>query len=352
MLQENEILRVENLSASIPFKNGPITCIEGVSFSLLAGQTLGIIGERESGKSSLLISILGQFERVMQFRLASAQKMRLMSCRIPPPTQIPTSDDWIGCVSGKVLYNGEVITQEHLGGISFVPEDNQQNVAFEFVRRERDMGVILRSDDYPPHLLELRDKAIALFGLEEFVSRARKGKLEAATLKANQFRKIRIIEALMADPKLLLIDQPTDMLEVTEIRQLIDLLTYAQEMINLSVIVTSNDVSFFTNFLDRIAILYAGRIVEVGSTEATIFEPLHPYTKNLMASNPAVIMMYKRRGMKIRLRGIHDRHIDSTTLPSGCVFNPQCEIATDLCRTSRPNLKEFGNDRWVSCHHC
>jgi len=352
MQQENEILRVENLSASIPFKKGSVTCIEDVSFGLLAGQTLGIIGERESGKSSLLLSILGQFERVMQFQLASAQKMRLMSCRIPPPTQIPASDDWIDCVKGKVLYNGEYITDDHPGSLSFVPEDNRQKSAVEFVRPECDMGVVLRSDDYPPNLLKLRNKAITLFGLEEFVNRARKGNLEAATLKANQVRKIRILESLMSDPKLLLIDQPTDMLEVTEIGQLIDLLTYAQEMLGLSMIITSHDVSFFVGFLDKVAVLYAGRIVEVGPTEATIFEPLHPYTKNLMASNPAIIMMYRRRGKKIRLRGIPERHIDSTNLPSGCVFSPQCEIATDLCSTTRPVPKDFGNDRWVSCHNC
>ena len=352
MLLENEILRVENLSASIPFKNGPVTCIDDVSFSLLAGQTLGIIGERESGKSSLLLSILGQFEKVMQFQLASAQKLRLMSCLIPPPTQIPAAGDWIDCVRGKVLYNGEDITDDHLSGLSFVPEDNRQKAVVEFVGPEYDMGVALRGDDYPPHILELRNKAISLFGLEEFVSRARKGKLVAATLKANQVRKIRILESLMSDPKLLLIDQPTDMLEVTEIGQLIDLLTYAQEMLGFSMIITSHDVSFFTNFLDRVAILYAGRIVEVGPTEATIFEPLHPYTKNLMASNPAVIMMHMRRGKKIQLRGIPERHIDSSNLTSGCVFNPQCEIATELCKTTRPDSKEFENDRWVSCHNC
>ncbi|MGY5877370.1 MAG: ATP-binding cassette domain-containing protein [Candidatus Thorarchaeota archaeon] len=350
-MTSDTLLHVENLTAVVPLKDKPVQCIDRVTFSLGKGQTLGVIGERESGKSSLLLAILGLFERVMQFRLASAQKRRLMSCRIPPPTQIPASEDWIGCVEGSVLYKGVQLDSKESSEIAFIPEDNRQNVTFELVRIERDMGESLRRDDFEADLLELRDQVVNLFGLEHLVERAQQGFLEAARLKAGEFRKIGFIEALMERPELLIVDEPTDMLTVTEQRQVIEVLRTAKETLGFTCIITSQDATFLTELADRVAVIYAGRVVEVGDIERIIFSPSHPYTKGLMSSNPAIVMMQMKRGNRVMMKGILGVPPDPTDMPSGCTFNPRCEVVAEQCKKDRPEYREIDSGHWVACHN-
>ncbi len=350
-MTSDTLLQVENLTAVVPLKDKPVQCIDRVTFSLAKGRTLGVIGERESGKSSLLLAILGLFERVMQYRLASAQKLRLMSCRIPPPTQIPASEDWIGCVEGSVLYKGAELNSQDHSEIAFIPEDNRQNVTFELIRIERDMGESLRRSDLEADLLELRNHIINLFGLEHLIERSQQGFLEAARLKAGEFRKIGFLEALMEKPELLIVDEPTDMLTVTDQRQVIEVLRIAKETLGFTCIITSQDAAFLTELADRVAVIYAGRVVEVGDVERIIFNPSHHYTSGLMSSNPSIVMMKMKRGHRVMMRGIPGVPPDPTDIPSGCAFNPRCEAVTDRCKKERPEFREIDHGHWVACHN-
>jgi len=351
IMDASDVLQVENLTAVLPYKSGPIKCLDSISFSLKTGQTLGIIGESDSGKSSLLLSILGLFEQMMQFRLASAQKVRLVACRIPPPTEIPSPSDWDGSVAGTILFNGRPIEVAASSDIQFIPSDDRQSHKIEVLRTERDMGESLRSEIQGQGLLNLRTRLIQILDLTHIQERAEKGFLEASTLTPAVFRKLQLVAALMQKPKLLVFDDPMSTLDVSEQSQVIEALNLAKSMFGLTIILSSQDVGKIMGLVDRIAILYMGNLLELGDAEEVVFESKHPYTKALMSSNPAVAMMHMKRGKRMMLRGIPGITPDPRNIPHGCVFEPRCEFADERCTEEKPTLSEIKSNHWAGCHH-
>jgi oligopeptide/dipeptide ABC transporter ATP-binding protein len=151
--------------------------------------------------------------------------------------------------------------------------------------------------------------------------------------------------ALACSPKLLLADEPTTALDVTIQDQILKLLLDLRDRLAMSVVLVTHDLGVVAATCDRMAVMYAGRIVEKGTVEEVFAQPRHPYTRGLLGSVP--------RGNEVRtmLYSIDGTPPSLTALPNGCAFNPRCTFATDQCRRERPPLAEVGGGRMVACFH-
>ncbi|UCE11284.1 MAG: ABC transporter ATP-binding protein [Candidatus Thorarchaeota archaeon] len=343
------VLEVNNLEASVPFEDRPQRCFGPVSFSVSQGECLGIIGERESGKSTLLLAALGLFERVMHLRIASMQAVRTTLCRILPPTVVPSAEKWVGSVIGSSTFHGESLLGEYKDhsqrDIAFLPENKSSNEEAQLFRRDEDLGETLRKT-----LSETSLRLIEVLGLDHLVTKAKEQTIQSLLLKPSEVRLIRIFEALTDKPSLLVIDEPTDSLGTTDQANLIDALKVAREETGLAMIVATQDAGFLTELADRIAVLYTGRIVEMGEKSDVLYQPTHPYASGLMACNPTIMMIQMRRGIRKRLRGVPGTLPNPWDLPPGCAFHPRCSEMVEECRVSTPEIDEKTVGHWIACH--
>ncbi len=343
----NPILRVENLSAFIPFNSGPKRCFGDISLEVQMGEFFGLLGERDSGKSCLILAMLGIFEKAMLFRLASMQKAQTMSCRIPPTTQFPPIEKWEGTVSGESHYNGhgqrvDLTKEPYPRDIAYIPEANsRKNIAWFFIKEE-DVGSSLRMGGDGP---SFHSKLIDVLGLEYLAEQAKAGKpILPRLLKPSELRKIQVLDALLSKPRLLVFDEPVDVFELTERRQVINALLIAREELGMSAVIATQDAGILTELADRIAVLYTGRAVETGDAERMFFDASHPYTKGLMSSTPTIAMERMRRGRKRMLRGIPGAHPDQRKLPTGCTFHRSFFLGQTWTPECCPPKSGTGND--------
>jgi oligopeptide/dipeptide ABC transporter ATP-binding protein len=154
-----------------------------------------------------------------------------------------------------------------------------------------------------------------------------------------------IAVALACNPKLLIADEPTTALDVTIQAQVLDLLRSLQEKLQMSIVLITHDMGVAAEMADRIVVMYAGKIVEEAKTDDLFEQPLHPYTKGLLASIPGYNGEHGGR-----LHAIKGSIPNIANLPSGCRFNPRCPFATDECRAKEPPLEDRGGHK-VACWH-
>lgn len=151
-----------------------------------------------------------------------------------------------------------------------------------------------------------------------------------------------IAVAIALNPALLIADEPTTALDVTVQAQIIELLMELQESRRMAIVIITHDIALASAVSDRIAVMYAGRIIETGPTHDVLDRPAHPYTAALLESNP--------RADGGTLQSISGEPPDPASLPIGCAFNPRCQYAVDICRTNDPNDRQVSSTRSSSCH--
>jgi peptide/nickel transport system ATP-binding protein len=157
-------------------------------------------------------------------------------------------------------------------------------------------------------------------------------------------QRVMIAIALASNPKLLLADEPTTALDVTIQDQILKLILKLREELKMSVVLVTHDLGVVAETCDRMAVMYAGRIVETGMVAEVFAEPHHPYTRGLLGSVP-------QGGGRTLLLSIEGTPPSLSAMPAGCAFHPRCSFMTEICASERPELLPIGGDRLVACHH-
>lgn len=317
-----KLLEVKKLSTEFSLPQGRLRAIEKIGFELSSGEAVGLVGESGCGKSVTALSI-----------------MRL----ILSPGEI---------VEGDVYFRGE-----NLLGLS---ERDMEDI------RGKELSIVFQEP-----LTSLNPVFTIGYQIEEVVSKhlglkgkeARKKVLEMLRLVGisrpeerffsypHQFsggmrQRVMIAMALCCHPKLLLADEPTTALDVTVQAQILELLERLKDRLGLSILFITHDMGIVASLTERVLIMYAGEIVEQGTTH-DIFKKKekHPYTQGLLDSLP------KLREKRIPLKAICGQVPDMFNPPGGCRFHPRCSLAMDICRKEKPEAVVLGDRHWLRCHY-
>ena len=314
------LLSVSDLRTRFAVEDGELWPVNGVSFAVAAGETLGLVGESGSGKSMVALSILDL---------------------VPSPGQI---------VSGEVAFEGLDLlslswaAQRKVrgGGIGMVFQD--PTVSLNPVYRIGDQIADVARLHRGLGKAEAWQDAVHLLGdlgIQQPEKRARAYPFE---LSGGMRQRAQIAVAVAGRPKLLIADEPTTALDATVQAEICDLLKHIQGEFGMSILLISHDLAMVTDVADRIMVMYAGRIVEIGHWTAISREPRHPYTKGLIGAIP-----HLGAGAGRPLESIRGTVPDLVALPTGCAFHPRCPEADEDCRAAVPVLEDVG-DRLCACY--
>ena len=313
-----DVLRVEGLSVRYDTPEGAVRAANGITFRVRAGERLGVAGESGSGKSTMALSLL-----------------RL----IKPPGRIEGGSVWL---DGRDLMtlSDEEMRRLRLARIALVPQGSMNS-----------LNPVLRIRDQIADAL--RDHDVAATGrqldarLHDLLLRVGLGPEVAGMfphqLSGGMKQRVCIAIAMSLSPKVIVADEPTSALDVVVQRQVMDTLARAQADLGAAVILVGHDMGLMAQFVDRLGVMYAGRLVEISPVRDVFTEPLHPYTRMLIASLPSLV----RKGV---FQGIPGLPPPLRDLPAGCAFHPRCPLAVDRCRSETPVLREARPGGWAACH--
>jgi peptide/nickel transport system ATP-binding protein len=314
------LLSVRDLHVSYRTGSGPLPAVRGVSFELRAGETLGLAGESGCGKSSLAGAI-----------------MRLL----PPGSEVTgqvllDGEDVLGMKPGRLRAvrwtDMAIVFQGALHSLNPVQRVGRQ-IAEAIELHPREGGGRRRAPERVGELLEL-------VGLP-----ARRAADFPHQLSGGQRQRVLIALALACDPRLLVADEPTTALDVMVQAQVLRLLRDLQTTFGLAVVFITHDLSTLAAVCRRIAVMYAGRIVEEGPSREVFAGPAHPYTRALAAAFPVI----GDPAFRMRPSGLAGDPPDPRDLPPGCPFHPRCPVARPVCPHTAVELWDAGPDRRAAC---
>jgi len=302
------LLRVEHLRVEVPTRRGTLVAVDDVSFDIAPGEVLGVVGESGAGKSLTGAAIIGLLEPPL--RIAGG-RIALGSTRID---NLPY--EAMRRIRGKEI---GAIFQDPLTSLNPLYAIGYQLV--ETIRTHLDLGPA-----------EARARALSLLR-EVGIS----GADERIDHYPHQFsggmrQRVVIALALAANPRLIIADEPTTALDVSIQAQIIALLKRLGRDHGTAIMLVTHDMGVIAETAHRVAVMYAGRIVEIGPARSIVDRPSHPYTIGMMASIP------RTAGQRGRLQQIDGTMPRLNAIPPGCSFNPRCTKAIDRCRRERPEL--------------
>ncbi|MCC5811070.1 MAG: ABC transporter ATP-binding protein [Ectothiorhodospiraceae bacterium] len=319
--QQEVLLRVSGLKTQFRQDGRTVTAVDGVSFDVRRGETLAIVGESGSGKSVTAMSIL-----------------RLIPS---PPGEI---------VDGEVLFDGKDML-----GLSDeeIRKMRGSEIAMIFQEPMTSMNPVLtigRQLSEPIQVHRGGDRKSLLAKCVDLLRKVRipdpenRVKAYPHQLSGGMRQRAMIAMGLGCDPRLIIADEPTTALDVTVQAQILELLKDLTRERGTSMILITHDLGVVARYADRINVMYAGRIVEQGSSGDIFKHPKHPYTLGLMSSIPRL-----DQPSGTRLTPITGQPPDLSNLPSGCPFHPRCRFAEDRCRAERPPLTQVSDQHWKAC---
>uniref|UniRef100_A0A540VM44 ABC transporter ATP-binding protein n=1 Tax=Litorilinea aerophila TaxID=1204385 RepID=A0A540VM44_9CHLR len=312
------MLQVIDLRVYYHTARGPVKAVDGVSFNLQAGSRLGLVGESGSGKSTMALAL-----------------MRL----IKPPGRIE---------GGQILLNGvdlarlseEEMRHIRLSEISMIPQGamNSLNPVVR-IRQQIIDGMLAHGVQMTRREMDARvAQVLEWVDLEPDVAN-----MYPHELSGGMKQRVCIAIAISLRPKVIIADEPTSALDVVIQRQVMETLTRVQEELGAAVILIGHDIGLMVQSVERLAVMYGGKIAEMGTIRELFQTPRHPYTRLLIQSLP-------RLGKKGQLQGIPGLAPSLLNAPTGCLFHPRCPEAMEICRQQTPALSREPSGRVVACH--
>ena len=306
------LLEVQNLVVEFPGRRGTLRALDDVSFSIAPGEILGVVGESGAGKSLTGASIIGLLE---------------------PPGRV---------ASGRILLEGQRIDNlpheqmRHIRGrrIGAIFQDPLTSLNPLYTVGQQLVETI--RTHLPVSAAEARQRAIQLLKDTGIPAAEQRVDHYPHQFSGGMRQRVVIALALAAEPQLIVADEPTTALDVSIQAQIIQLLKHICRTRGAAVMLITHDMGVIAETCDRVAVMYAGRVAEIGPVHDVINNPAHPYTAGLMASIPD--MEHDRE----RLNQIDGAMPRLTAIPEGCAFNPRCPRAFDRCRLARPDLMPAG----------
>lgn len=311
----SNVLELKSLSVEFPTRKGVLKALDEVSFSIAAGEVVGVVGESGAGKSLTGASIIGLLE---------------------PPGRI---------CGGEILLEGRRIDQ--------LPDDEMRRI------RGREIGAIFQdpltslnplytvgqqiAETIVTHLplswAQARERAIELLEATGIPAARERIDHYPHQFSGGMRQRVVIALALAAEPKLIVADEPTTALDVSIQAQIIELLKRLCREQGTAVMLITHDMGVIAETADRVVVMYAGRVAEVGPVRDVIHAPRHPYTSGLMGSIPSVHQHTERL---VQIDGAMPR---LNAIPKGCAFNPRCPQVMPRCHLERPELMPAGSSR-------
>ncbi|MBT4487020.1 MAG: ABC transporter ATP-binding protein [Rhodospirillaceae bacterium] len=322
-------LEVEGLQTYFYTRQGIVKAVDGVSFNLGKGETLGIVGESGCGKSITALSIM---------RLVPDPPGRIVGGQVTldgkPLLQLEESE--MRDIRGNDI---SMIFQEPMTSLNPV-----LTIGFQIAE-----SLVLHQDYSKSQALERAVEMLDLVRIPEPAQRAREYPHQ---LSGGMRQRAMIAMALACNPKVLIADEPTTALDVTIQAQILDLIVQLQQQLGTAVILITHDLGVIAETAQRVIVMYAGRKVEEADVEPLFAEPMHPYTHGLMASVPQLaIMGDEGQTATERLEEIPGIVPPLNNLPPGCVFAPRCRFADDRCNAEYPPYEEKRPGHWAACWH-
>ena len=313
------VLTVSNLHVAFDTERGPAHAVNGVSFTLEPGERLGLVGESGSGKTTTALAILRM---------------------IKPPGRISGGSVRL---HGRdlLLTSGEEMRQIRFSRVALIPQGAMSSLN-PVLRVRAQIADLLEAHDV--QLAQaVRDLRIAQLlagvGLSPAVADA-----FPHELSGGMKQRVCIAMSVALDPALIIADEPTSALDVIVQKQVLQTLGEVQERLGAAIILVGHDMGLMAQFVGRIGVMYAGRLVEVAPVREIFARPRHPYTAMLISSLPSLRSRRQFRGIP----GIAPSLVDP---PPGCPFHVRCNRATELCRREVPPLTDIAPGHGVACHH-
>lgn len=303
------LLTVDDLSVRLTHSGRTVTPVEEVSFTLAAGEALGIVGESGSGKSLTLRAVLGL---------------------LPPG----------GELDGSIRFDPPDLTRRRGIGMIF----QEPMTALNPTMRVGDLVAEGARNRAGLSRAAARERAVELLRSAGVPEPDRRARMWPHQLSGGLRQRVMIAAALSTDPALLLCDEPTTALDVTIQDQILGLLTRLRHDLDMAMLFVSHDLAVVAEVCDRIAVMYAGRIVETGAVDDVLTRPRHPYTAALLASVPSF------HAAAERLAGIGGRPPDPRAFPPGCRFAPRCGFAREDCLEATNRLTPHGTGSTACIH--
>ena len=320
------LLEVEGLQTWFYTRDGVVRAVDGVSFSVAAGETLAIVGESGCGKSVTALSIL---------RLIASPPGRILAgqIRFEGRNLLELDDEQMRALRGNKI---SMIFQEPMTSLNPVLTIGRQ-VAEVFRLHQG-----LSSE-------QAMARAVEMLQLVNIPEAERRVKQYPHELSGGMRQRVMIAMALACNPQLLIADEPTTALDVTIQAQILDLMRSLKARTGAAIVLITHDLGVVAEMAQRVVVMYAGRKVEEASVEALFDHPRHPYTRGLMRSVPHLSSEADGGGLRRRLEEIPGT-VPSLKEPiAGCLFAPRCGFATERCRSESPLLEQANEGHWVAC---
>ncbi|HKI76092.1 MAG TPA: ABC transporter ATP-binding protein [Candidatus Bathyarchaeia archaeon] len=313
------LLEVENLTTHYRILRGWVRAVENVSFKVEQGEALGIAGESGSGKSTIALSLL----RI----LPAGGHIR----------------------KGKIVFNGKDLVPLS------EPEMRKfrwKGISIVFQGAMNATNPVYKVGDQIGEAIKLHEEGVSSSDVKERVAKLletvgiepSRGNNYPHEFSGGMRQRALIAMALAANPALMIGDEPGTALDVIVQAQTLRLLRDLKDRLGLSMIMISHDLSIIAETCEKVAIMYAGKIVEYGDAVSVFKNPLHPYTQGLIKAFPSI------KGERVRLSSIPGQPPDLLNPPPACRFNPRCPYVMDICKREEPLLKENEKGHLVACH--
>lgn len=312
------ILRIKNLQVSYYTDSGRARALDGVSLNLEPGEKLGLVGESGSGKSTMALAM-----------------MRM----IKPPGRIEGGQVFVGDTELTALSEEDML-KARLSKISYIPQGAMNS-----------LNPVMRIGAQMVDAIQAHDRTLSKSAMEEMCLQA----LESVDLKRSVFRmyphelsggmkqRVCIAIGVLLKPQMIIADEPTSALDVVTQRQVMETIDRVQDDLGAAVILIGHDMGLMAQFVDKVAVMYAGRLMEVSTVREMFTDPRHPYARALIQSLPNL----DNKGV---FQGIPGLAPALLRLPGGCAFHPRCPQVMEICQVERPELITLEGGREVACH--